>query len=411
MNQFEAEAQRRMDEERSSWETSKEEELQARLAEEKSTWESQQEEERKIISVDEGVAADEVERAAAKVYARLEQNGVSFGSGEAMDSAYLDAASVDAVKKSLLLGHSENNDEEDARKEEDSIRSMTENCTMSDEDASDHEDENNVESEGVDGKEAEELDSSSPGEDEHLNSPSGGEYGTGIEPERTNAEESTNDLLESAADSEDDLTSRSDSPDKDEVSSSSIQPFKNTWQLPPPQQHNMQPRSGVPFRAARKAFSRATGMHGLITPSTVQLRQQQKQQDEVMRKRQQQSKRQHQQQKGKTASGDKRAIVDDEKATSELLQGDNNAESTSPQSSFNDNNHSSASSSVDSPSHLQNAGSSPHSMMTRGNDSWGSNSSYHVHDDAGGYDGASSSSWDNNNMEQQPPLPEMDDTW
>ena len=35
---------------------------------------------------------------------------------------------------------------------------------------------------------------------------------------------------------------------------------------------NIPPRS-VPFRAIRKAFSSATGMHGLITPSTVQLRQ------------------------------------------------------------------------------------------------------------------------------------------
>mmetsp|Transcript_31384 Transcript_31384/g.57446 ORF Transcript_31384/g.57446 Transcript_31384/m.57446 type:complete len:117 (+) Transcript_31384:322-672(+) len=83
MNQFEAEAQRRMDEERSSWETSKEEELQARLAEEKSTWESQQEDERKRISVDEGVTADEVERPrCTRVWNK--------SSGEAMDSALLD---------------------------------------------------------------------------------------------------------------------------------------------------------------------------------------------------------------------------------------------------------------------------------------------------------------------------------
>lgn len=33
------------------------------------------------------------------------------------------------------------------------------------------------------------------------------------------------------------------------------------------------PSRDVPFRAVRKAFSRATGMHGVITPSTVQMRQ------------------------------------------------------------------------------------------------------------------------------------------
>jgi chromosome segregation ATPase len=47
-----------------------------------------------------------------------------------------------------------------------------------------------------------------------------------------------------------------------------------------PQAMNKKPRpSGrnVPFRSVRKAFSRATGMHGLITPSTTQIRQRSKQ--------------------------------------------------------------------------------------------------------------------------------------
>jgi hypothetical protein len=42
----------------------------------------------------------------------------------------------------------------------------------------------------------------------------------------------------------------------------------------------------VPFRAVRKAFSRATGIHGILTPSTVQLRQR-KQSQRIPKKKQQ----------------------------------------------------------------------------------------------------------------------------
>jgi len=364
-HQFEMEAKRRMDEERDSWEALKEEELHSRLMEERSVWEL----ESSSLAMAAAAAAaaddsaslkttknleDEVERAAAKVYARLEQNDVSFS------SVTMDPSSLDGVKKHLLLGNNEENG--DDVKEEDGRRSEMEDVVMSDDDASSDNDEyeNDVESEG--------------------------------------ANEEATIKLDSAASSskEEDLTDNHASPKKEEVSYTS-QPFKNTRQhpqQPPPAQQT--PRSGVPLRAMRKAFSHVTGLHGLITPSTVQLRQHQQQREELRKRHQ------HQRRKTVNVKNKKRGDygVDDDASTGEtttLLQEDDT------ESQSYDDHHELASSSADSLP-------STNTMATM-NDSWGSR--HQFFDDSEEFvASSSSSSWSGNNALEHPPsLPEMNDRW
>ena len=74
--------QRSIEHERSLWETMKENEIHDRISLEKSAWEKEMEDSNNVNEVQHALSSsltEEVEKAANKVYARLEERGVSFG--------------------------------------------------------------------------------------------------------------------------------------------------------------------------------------------------------------------------------------------------------------------------------------------------------------------------------------------
>ena len=183
--------QQSIDDERTLWEERKENEINDLLLMERSMWEEQRKESDRdsIVNVTTSVLLeDEVERAAAKVYARLEESGVKFG---VMDP------SLDPVS-SLLGSGIENEDGCDDRSE-------------------------------------------------------------------------TDDMSEDASDTKAMVSQSEGSDGSDEDAVFETGDLKTRPQLPP--KREIKPTRSVPFRTVRKAFSSATGLHGLITPSTVQLHQ------------------------------------------------------------------------------------------------------------------------------------------
>ena len=245
----EAEAQRKLDEERLSWD--------ARLREEKKTWESEALHAAAIAAAAEAAAVtsrcaeedtalkaqmreameQKVERAAEKVYTRLEQNGLSYGgSVTAMADFSPCSSALEVVRKGLLSGNTPSEaEDEDSGGERNDKRSEIEDRSRNADDVlsiyKDKGDENQLESSTLLSK------------------------------------------------------SNSDHDDRVEVNySSSSVPFQTQRQQ---QQFSTKARSGVPLRAMRKVFSRVTGLHGLITPSTMQLRRQQRKNDLNKRHKQQ----------------------------------------------------------------------------------------------------------------------------
>jgi hypothetical protein len=74
--------QRTLEHERSLWETMKEDEINERISLEKSAWEKEMADSNNVNEVQHALSSsltEEVERAANRVYARLEERGVSFG--------------------------------------------------------------------------------------------------------------------------------------------------------------------------------------------------------------------------------------------------------------------------------------------------------------------------------------------
>ena len=194
---FQKEMQLKVDQERSRWEQLKDEEINSRLTKERELWEST------LAEPNASIDDDKVERAAAKVYERLESRGVSFGVADPIDPSL---ASVAEVLKSKIIEEQEE-----------------EHLTVDDSDTEQVE------------KKAEEQ------------------------------------LYEDDSEQED---RQSNSETSDETDNTSTQRKEESNQPKPVQQSTRhQQQRNVPLRGLRKAFSRATGMHGIITPSTVQVRQ------------------------------------------------------------------------------------------------------------------------------------------
>ncbi|KAL9189396.1 hypothetical protein ACHAXT_009071 [Thalassiosira profunda] len=314
-SQYQDDLQGRIEDARAAWEEAKERELSQRLEEERTLWESRVEAARKENNGLPSAALEgEVERAAAKVYARLEDSGFSFGSetGEA-------SPPVDPALKKLLFGG----------------EADSETQTMDE------------------GSETEDM-----------------------------SEEAPDDMYD---------------------------------KRPLPEQRDVAPKRSVPFRAMRKAFSRATGLHGLITPSTVQLRQRE------MRKRQKgkprprtsgYSKRNDDEEdnKGVEDANDSGAMVpeDGEDASNVAADGSSQAAmngdseggmSSHPASGYSEQRYEDG------------AGQWGEDMAS--NDAWGSQHASAV--DGLDAEGFASSSWgagpagEGGNLPEPPPLPEMDD--
>mmetsp|Transcript_18436 Transcript_18436/g.23565 ORF Transcript_18436/g.23565 Transcript_18436/m.23565 type:complete len:309 (+) Transcript_18436:1-927(+) len=178
------------------------------------------------------VDEDEVERAAAKVYERLEQRGVSFGVSESIDPSI---ESVAKLFKSKI-----------AKEEEDKMVEQEDEQETHDEEHEEEEEEQQHQKE-----EKEEED----------------------QPPVDNAESISQIDGSIAQDNEEE--SESDDDASDEAISLPKQPEEEA-KVPttaPPSAKRQHIQRNVPFRGMRKAFAAATGLHGIITPSTVQLRQ------------------------------------------------------------------------------------------------------------------------------------------
>lgn len=212
---FQNQMQLKLEEERAIWEQMKDEEINQRLAEERETWESS------IAAANAEIDEDEVERAAAKVYERLEQRGVSFG----VPSESIDP-SVQSVAE-LLKGQIAKEGEEQQNEEQ--------------------EEEYHEEGE----QKEEELEDQPPLDD------------TG-----------SNLHIDDAIDQEDEEDSACDDDASEDETSMPAEPEEETKvpETVPPTAKRQQIQRNVPFRGVRKAFAAATGLHGIITPSTVQLR-------------------------------------------------------------------------------------------------------------------------------------------
>ena len=195
---FQKEMQLKFDKERAKWEQLKDEEINSRLTEERELWES------KVTESNASVDDDKVERAAAKVYERLESRGVSFEVADHIDPSL---ASVAEVLKSKI---SEEEEEEHLAVDD-----------------SDTELEKHL-GEQVEEKAEEQLHEDDSEQEEH----------------------------------------QSNNETSDETDNTSTKRKEESQQSTRRQQQR-----NVPFRSLRKAFARATGMHGIITPSTVQVRQ------------------------------------------------------------------------------------------------------------------------------------------
>ena len=230
--QFLRDIQSKLDEERSVWEETKEDEISERLSEERALWESELANEQRLDDPPSPPSlSEEVERAADKVFARLEESGVSFGvmdpSLEQLKNMLSDPTNANDPTLNKLMGERTILDE-----------------SMIREDTVDAEDED----EGGDAKSVKEE--------------------SGL----------VNDEVT--------LSSDSSTSSADDINSSHPPSEKTPLARAPqhPITRNIKARS-VPFRSIRKAFSRSTGLHGLVTPSTVQLRQ--KMQRQVRQRRQQ----------------------------------------------------------------------------------------------------------------------------
>ena len=225
--------QRAMEEKRFMWEEAKEVEINDRITTARSLWEKEADDRRVVederrTSHESSSFEDEVAMAAAKVYARLEERGVSFGVSDPSLGSLRDlfgGNAVDDVNSQVVVAG----------------RSETDECDSSNDDPDDVDEKNESEEPAM----ACEEDTTEPSSDV-----SGQVVRSTPQP------------------AEEDSTPR---------------PAAN----PRPRKHNdANPRS-VPFRSVRKAFSRATGLHGLLTPSSLQLRQQRQ-----MRGRRQEQRRQ-----------------------------------------------------------------------------------------------------------------------
>mmetsp|Transcript_1125 Transcript_1125/g.2533 ORF Transcript_1125/g.2533 Transcript_1125/m.2533 type:complete len:1313 (-) Transcript_1125:57-3995(-) len=231
------EYQRRLEAQRAAWEESKEQELRQRLDEERASWEASlpppPEETGDMMGND--ATQEEIERAAAKVYERLEQNGITFGVSD---------PSLDSVGEMF--------------------------SSRSHEDIGNEVDDENVENTGEESEDpVEEVTDSGcidEPEDSHRLS-------------KQITEQSTLDsLVESEKGGKEggkaDSFHNTTTPSPSIVSSNATSPnaTQPIMKRPPPASRGIPPRS-VPFRSLRKAFSRVTGIHGVMTPSTVQLRQ------------------------------------------------------------------------------------------------------------------------------------------
>lgn len=294
---------------------------------------------------------DEVERAAAKVFARLEEKGVSFG---VMDP------SLDFVKD--LVGNVNHVDDETMDESGSETESGSEDVS-SDNDP----DGNMVESEGEE---------------------SGRVNIVGV-PKLDLASEQGNDSM----------------PQQSSEEASSSRPLPNRRSPYHPPKENVKPRS-VPFRSMRKAFSRATGLHGLITPSSVQLHQR-----ELRNMRKGQQRQQHRNTDGNGRESP--AEITSLQGRDDDPSDNSSTEVTSPSrphSSFNNNQGTMFKGTqqhmADSPP-LQDISSTESTTM---DDSWGS----HYDDDAEGLAASSSSSWsstaaaDGDDILEPPHLPDMD---
>ncbi|KAL7521507.1 hypothetical protein ACHAWX_006186 [Stephanocyclus meneghinianus] len=173
---FQDELERIIDSERSNWQEQKEQEIQQRLMEERELWEAS------LLNkvTDSSALENEVEKAASKVYDKLEKNGFSFGVSE---------PSLERVEDFFHVLNDFGNQKE-ARRSNDS-----------------------------------------------------------------NA--STSNITETRILSLSNLTAQNTTAAKKLKHNGPSKSFSRT----------------VPFRTVRKALSRATGIHGLITPSSVQLHQ------------------------------------------------------------------------------------------------------------------------------------------
>ena len=212
--------QRAMEEKRFMWEEAKAVEINDRITTARSLWEKEAddrrvvEDERRAASYDSSSFEDEVEMAAAKVYARLEERGVSFGVSSPSLGPLQDLFGGDAVdevnSQVVVVDTSESYE-----------------CDESDDDPDDVDEKNERE-----------------------------------EPAMAIEEDTT----ESSSDISGQVVRSMPQPAKKDSTS---RPAVNSR---PPKCNNTNPRS-VPFRSVRKAFSRATGLHGLLTPSSLQLHQ------------------------------------------------------------------------------------------------------------------------------------------
>ncbi len=214
-SQFLHDIQSKLEEERSIWESYKLNEINKRLSEEKALWEKEAAKEKNIDAPQLSISlSDEVEKAAATVFARLEKNGFSF---EVMDP------SLDQLKG--MFSNRANDEDDDMLNKPMGERSIPDDDNMMREDVSD------VEEEEDDAESVRRLE-------------------------------------------EEKVITLSDIPTRAEKSHPPLErnPLIRATHHSNVLQRSIKPRS-VPFRLFRKALSRSTGLHGLFTPSTVQLHQ------------------------------------------------------------------------------------------------------------------------------------------
>ena len=179
---------RELDSERAAWEAAKEEEIESRITAERAAWEASVKDDKSDDDGSGGMSSfeDEVKKAAEKVYARLEQNDVSFG----------------VVDPSL-----------------NSLGVLTGTTGVADEDPSDVSTESSDDSANKDVQPSDSLEETSL---------------------------TLNDAKKNVTVAKNDESN-------------------------PGVSFVVPARPAVPFRSVRKAFARATGLHGVVTPSSRQL--------------------------------------------------------------------------------------------------------------------------------------------
>jgi hypothetical protein len=204
-----------MEAERLLWEVSKEAEIIDRISMARSLWEKEAEakqidDKQRAHSFESSFLEDKVERAAAKVYARLEDRGVSFGvSNPSLDQLtdLFDRVGTENDVNSHLVD-----------------RTGTVECVGSDHDSNDFDGETQRRGHVISNE------------------------GDATEPSNGTL---TKDVQSTPPPAVEKLSSK-------------------TAENSTPRRRNSKPRS-VPFRSVRKAFASVTGLHGLLTPSSSQL--------------------------------------------------------------------------------------------------------------------------------------------